>query len=132
MERILIGFIALVLLLMAVLPVFGFNLTLVRGPAALEPFDPAIEPIYLFVARSAGLATAAFFAINFLRQRRPLTAAAPLLVYTNFTIFFGVAYLVQTSFQLIQLWPVPFLLALSIFLFKQNKRESAKIFSKDW
>jgi hypothetical protein len=132
MERILIGFIALVLLLMAVLPVFGFNLTLVRGPAALEPFDPAIEPIYLFVARSAGLATAAFFAINFLRQRRPLTAAAPLLVYTNFTIFFGFAYLVQTSLQLIQLWPVPFLLALSIFLFKQNKRESAKIFSKDW
>ena len=45
MERILIGLIALVLLLMAVLPVFGFNLTLVRGPAALEPFDPAIEPI---------------------------------------------------------------------------------------
>ena len=132
MERILIGFIALVLLLMAVLPVFGFNLTLVRGPAALEPFDPAIEPIYLFVARSAGLATAAFFAINFLRQRRPLTAAAPLLVYTNFTIFFGVAYLVQTSFQLIQLWPVPVLLVLSIFLFKQNQRESAKIFSKDW
>jgi len=132
MERILIGFIALVLLLMAVLPVFGFNLTLVRWPAALEPFDPAIEPIYLFVGRSAGLATAAFFAINFLRHRRPLTAAAPLLVYTNFTIFFGVAYLVQTSFQLIQLWPVPVLLVLSIFLFKQNQRESAKIFSKDW
>jgi len=132
MERILIGLLAVVLLLMAVLPVFGFNLTLVKGPAALEPFDPAIEPIYLFVARSAGLATAAFFAINFLRQRRPLTAAAPLLVYTNFTIFFGVAYLVQTSFQLIQLWPVPVLLVLSIFLFKQNQRESAKIFSKDW
>ena len=132
MERILIGLIALVLLLMAVLPVFGFNLTLVRGPAALEPFDPEIEPIYLFVGRSAGLATAGFFAINFLRHRRPLTAAAPLLVYTNFTLFFGVAYLVQTPFQLIQLWPVPVLLVLSIFLFKQNQRESAKIFSKDW
>ena len=132
MERIFIGFIALVLLLMAVLPLFGFNFRLV-GPASLEPFDPTIEPIYLFVSRSAGLATAAYFAINFLRHRRPLTAAAPLLVYTNFTIFFGVAFLVQTaSFQLIQLWPAPFLLALSIFLFKQNQRESAKIFSKDW
>ena len=133
MERILIGFIALQLLLMAVLPLFGFNLILVLGPAAFQPFDPTIEPIYLFVGRSAGLATAAFFAINFLRQRRPLTAVAPLLVYTNFTIFFGVAYLFQTaSFQLIQLWPAPFLLALSIFLFKQNQRESTKIFSKDW
>ena len=132
MERILIGFIALVLLLMAVLPLFGLNLILVMGPAVLESFDPSVEPIYLFVARSAGLATVAFFAINFLRQRRPLTAASPLLVYTNFTIFFGVAYLVQTSFQLIQLWPVPVLLVLSIFLFKQNQRESAKIFSKDW
>ena len=133
MERILIGFIALVLLVMAVLPLFGLNLILVAGPAVLEPFDPSIEPLYLFVARSAGLATAAFFAINFLRHRRPLSAAAPLLVYANFTIFFGVAYLVQTaSFQLIQLWPVPLLLALSIFLFKQNQRESAKIFRKDW
>ena len=133
MERILIGFIALVLLVMAVLPLFGLNLILVAGPAVLEPFDPSIEPLYLFVARSAGLATVAFFAINFLRHRRPLSAAAPLLVYANFTIFFGVAYLVQTSsFQLIQLWPVPLLLALSIFLFKQHQRESAKIFSKDW
>ena len=133
MERALIALIALVLLLMAVLPLFGFNLILVLGPLALEPFDPQIELIYLFVSRSAGLATAAFFAINFLRYRRPLTAAAPLLVYANFTIFFGIAYLIQTSsFQLIQLWPAPILVTLSIFLFKQNQRESAKIFSKDW
>jgi len=118
---------------MAVLPLFGFNLILVLGPAAVEPFDPSVEPIYLFVGRSAGLATAAFFAINFLRHRRPLTAAAPLLVYANFTLIFGLAYLVQTSsFQLIQLWPAPILIVLSVFLFKQNQRESAKIFTKDW
>ena len=127
------GFIALVLLLMAVLPLFGFNLILVLGPVVLQPFDASLEPIYLFVSRSAGLATAAFFAINFLRHRRPLTAAAPLLVYANFTLFFGVAFLLQTSsFQLIQLWPAPLLIALSLFLFKQNQRESAKIFSRDW
>ena len=117
---------------MAVLPLFGLNLILVMGPAVLEPFDPSVEPIYMFVGRSAGLATVGFFAINFLRHRRPLTAAAPLLVYTNFTLFFGVAYLVQTPFQFIQLWPVPVLLVLSIFLFKQNQRKSAKIFTKDW
>ena len=133
MARILIGFIALGLLLMAVLPLFGFNLILVLGPALLEPFDASSEPIYLFVSRSAGLATAAFFAINFLRHRRPLTAAAPLLVYANFTMIFGVAFLLQTSsFQFIHLWPVPLLIALSVFLFKQNQRESAKIFSRDW
>ena len=133
MERILIGFIALVLLLMAVLPLFGVNLILVLGPAVLEPFDASSEPIYLFVGRSAGLATAAFFAINFLRHRRPLTAAAPLLVYANFTIFFGLAYLLQTSsFQLIDLWPVPLLIGLSTFLYAQNQRESAKIFKGDW
>jgi hypothetical protein len=33
---------------------------------------------------------------------------------------------------LIQLWPVPILIVLSVFLFKQNQTESAKIFSKDW
>ena len=133
MGKILLGFIALILMLMAVLPLVGFNLILVMGPFALEPFDPSTELVYLFVARSAGLATAAFFAINFLRHRRPLTSAAPLLVYANFTILFGVAYLLMTpGFQLIQLWPVPILIALSVFLFKQNQRESAKIFTKDW
>ena len=133
MGKVFVGFIALVLMLMAVLPLVGFNLILVMGPFALEPFDPSTELVYLFVARSAGLATAAFFAINFLRHRRPLTSAAPLLVYANFTILFGVAYLLMTPFfQLIQLWPVPILIALSVFLFKQNQRESAKIFTKDW
>ena len=133
MGKVFVGFIALVLMLMAVLPLVGFNLILVMGPFALEPFDPSTELVYLFVARSAGLATAAFFAINFLRHRRPLTSAAPLLVYANFTILFGVAYLLMTpGFQLIQLWPVPILIALSVFLFKQNQRESAKIFTKDW
>jgi len=133
MGRILVGFVALVLISMAVLPILGFNLILVLGPFSLEPFDPSTEPLYLFVSRSAGLATAAFFAINFLRQRRPLTSVAPLLAYANFTIFFGVAYLLQTSsFQLIQLWPAPILIALSVFLFKQNQRESTKIFTKDW
>ena len=133
MGKVFVGFIALVLMLMAVLPLVGFNLILVMGPFALEPFDPSTELVYLFVARSAGLATAAFFAINFLRHRRPLTSVAPLLVYANFTLAFGVAYLLQTSsFKLIQLWPVPILVALSVFLFKQNQRESAKIFTKDW
>ena len=133
MGKVFVGFIALVLMLMAVLPLVGFNLILVMGPFALESFDPSTELVYLFVARSAGLATAAFFAINFLRHRRPLTSAAPLLVYANFTILFGVAYLLMTPFfQLIQLWPVPILIAMSVFLFKQNQRESAKIFTKDW
>jgi len=30
------------------------------------------------------------------------------------------------------LWPAPILIALIVFLFKQNQRESAKIFTKDW
>ena len=133
MGKIFVGFIALVLILMAVLPLLGFNLILVLGPLALEPFDPSTEPVYLFVSRSAGLATAAFFAVNFLRHRRPLSSVAPLLVYANLTLLFGVAYLLQTSsFQLIQLWPAPILIALSVFLFNQNQGESAKIFTRDW
>ena len=127
------GFIALILLLMAISPLFGFNLILILGPVVLQPFDASLEPIHLFDSRFAGLATAAFFAINFLRHRRPLTAAAPLLVYANFTLFFGVAFLLQiSSFQLIHLWPAPLLIALSVFLFTQNQGQSAKIFSRDW
>ena len=107
-----------------------FSLSTVLFRVAL---DPSAEPVYLFVSRSAGLATAAFFAVNFLCHRRPLTPVAPLLVYANFTILFGVAYLLQTSsLELIQLWPAPSLIALSVFLSNQNQRESAKILSKDW
>jgi len=85
MERIFVGFIALVLILTTAFPLRGFYLSIVLGPFALEPFDPSTEPLYLFVTHSAGLATAAFFAINFLRHRRPMTSSAPLLVYANFT-----------------------------------------------
>ena len=45
MERILTGFIALVLLPLTALPLLGFNLTLVPGLADLEPFDPSVESI---------------------------------------------------------------------------------------
>jgi hypothetical protein len=100
MERILIGFIALVLLLMAVLPLFGFNLRLFLGPAALVTFDPAIEPIYLFVARSAGLATAAFFAINFLRHRRPNSCCTSSCVYKLHNIFRGCLYRPDSFFSI--------------------------------
>ena len=123
----------MVFILTAVLPLAGFNVILVLEPFALEPFDPSKEPVYLFMSRSAGLATAAFFAVNFLGHRRPLTSVAPLLVHANFTILFGVAYLLQTSsLELIQLWPAPSLILLSVFLSNQNQRESAKILSKDW
>ena len=85
MERIFVDLIALVLILTTDLPLRGFYLSLVLGPFALEPLDPSTEPLYLFVTHSAGLATAAFFAINLLRHRRPVTSSAPLLVYANFT-----------------------------------------------
>ena len=46
MGGVFVGFVALVLALMAVLPLLGFNLILLLGPVSLEPFDPSIEPIY--------------------------------------------------------------------------------------
>ena len=108
----------------------GLNLD---GSFALEPFDLSTKPLYLFVTRSAGLTTAAFFAINFLRHSRPVTRSARILVCANFTILCAVAYLLQTSsFQLIQLSPAPILIALTVFVFTQNQRESAKIFTNDW
>ena len=64
------GLIVLTLILMAVLPLLGFNLILVLGPFALEPFDPSTEPVYLFVSRSAGLAIAAFFVLQLIFQAR--------------------------------------------------------------
>ena len=70
MGKVFLGFIALVLILMAVLPLLGFNLILVLGPFALEPFDPSTEPVYLFVSRSADLAIAAFFVLQLIFQAR--------------------------------------------------------------
>ena len=58
--RTFVAFITLALLLMAVLPLLGFNLILMLGLLAILRFDPATEVVYLFVGRSAGLATATF------------------------------------------------------------------------
>ena len=71
MRRILVVLTALVLILIAVLPLFGFNMILVLWLVALLRFDTSMEPVYLFVGRSAGLAAAAHFAIYFPAQWAP-------------------------------------------------------------
>ena len=72
----------------AILPLTGYNIVLVKL-GLLEPFDPNSEETYLFITRSACFATMAYFGLNFLRRKRPLSSVAPMLVFTNFLVLFS-------------------------------------------
>ena len=132
MARLTIGLFAFLLLLVAVLPIFGLNLVLFMNPR-LEPFEAHTTTLYLFVNRSAAYASIAFFALNYLRHKRPLSSVSPLLVFSNSCLIFGPIYILMApEFYWGQLAPLPLLVGLSVFFFRQNQNESKKIFVDHW
>ena len=132
MARLTIGLFALLLLLVAVLPIFGLNLVVFMNPR-LEPFEADSTTLYLFVNRSAAHASIAFFALNYLRHKRPLSSGSPLLVFSNSCLIFGPIYIaLAPEFYWTQLAPLPLFVGLSVFFSRQNQNESKKIFVDHW
>ena len=89
-QKIFMGLLCFYLTVSAILPLFGYNITL--AAMAFETFNPEPESYYLCVIHSAAFMMLAFFGLNYLRRRRPLSSVAPLLVFNNFLILFGVLY----------------------------------------
>ena len=117
----------------SILPLLGWQL-FIYGPFKLEAFDPIVgNSLFLVITKSASFMTLTFFALNYLQNRKPLSSVAPLLVYSNFTIIFGVIFLIQSDNTQWSHWALLFLLsAISVILFQENRREAKKIFRNDW
>lgn len=122
----------LLMLSMAVLPIFGLDLVLF-GRFELEAANVVDSNIHLFMVRSAAFATLATFAINFLRRRRPLSSVAPLLFFCSWTLIFQPAYaFAHHEINLQHIIFYLFTLALVLILFRENKAEAKTIFVNEW
>ena len=132
MPKVIMGILCIWLSVVAILPLFGYNI-IAAELMAIEHFNPQRESYYLYVVRSATFMMLAFFGLNYLRRRRPLSSVAPLLVFVNFVIFFGVLYqLLSFSFVLHHWLVIGFHFPMSFWLYRQNIQESKTIFTNDW
>jgi hypothetical protein len=119
---------AVLLIATAFLPLFDVNFLIHRMSVTSE----SVETSYLAI-RSATFASLAFFVVNFLRHKRPLSAVAPMLAFCNFLVFFGVALMVKRAQYELMPWVVLIIIAaLSVFLHRENKAQNSVIFRDSW
>jgi len=94
--------------------------------------DERVSTNFLAI-RSATFASLAFFIVNFLRHKRPLSSVAPLLAFCNFLVFFGAALMFKRAEFEVMPWLVLCLCAaLSVFLYRENKAQIGVIFNDSW
>jgi hypothetical protein len=130
--RIVISLIVIWMTIASLLPFFGINFVLFRG-ATVEPILLNEENTYLHVVRSAAFATMALFGLNYLRNKRPLFAVAPLLVFASFLCIYAPLYLFIRGTSYWWEWAsFTFMVGLAVILFRENKAEAKKIFLNDW
>ena len=130
--RIVVSLIIIWMTIASLLPFFGINFVLFRG-ATVEPIILTDENTYLHVVRSAAFASMAFFGINYLRNKRPLSAVAPLLVLASFLSVYAPLYLFIRGTSYWWEWAsFAFMVGLAVVLFRENKAEAKKIFLNDW
>jgi uncharacterized membrane protein YfcA len=100
-----------------------YNMSLTDEPVATN----------FLVIRSATFATLAFFSVNFLRRKRPLSSVAPMLVFCNFTVLFGSVLMIQRSqYDVIPWLALAMIAGVAYFLFRENRAETSVIFRDGW
>lgn len=126
--RLFVGGLALALAVTAIAPLFGLNLLIYSISLTDEP----VATNFL-VIRCATFATLAFFSVNFLRRKRPLSSVAPMLVFCNFTVFFGAVLMIQRSQYDVLPWAVLVMIAgVALVLFRENRAQNSAIFRDSW
>jgi len=120
-------------LVASMLPIIGYQIYL-YGPLRVSTINlVAGELFFLVVIKSSSLMTMNFFILNYLRNRRPLSSVAPLLVFCNFIIGFGfVFFLIADGIRWTHWIYLLSLCILSLILYKENRKESTTIFKNEW
>ena len=113
---------------------FSFPFFYFQVPLEATTHEQAMIILRLQVVRAASFMTMAYFIFKYLRNRKPLSSVVPVLVFINFLILFSVIYTLKSGhIWSWREWSVfGFLLVLSWVLFRENRSEATKIFSKDW
>jgi len=135
-EKLLLLVICFWTMLLAIAPVLGFNFYF---PFVVpDVLDSAQQIERLLILRSASFMTSAYFTLRYFLNRKPLSSVSPILVLSNFMIFFGMISNLQNDVSIFEdpsksNWVV--LLVLVIFsygLFRIHTKDTKKIFDKDW
>ena len=113
---------------------FSFPFFYFQVPLEPTTDDQAMIILRLQIVRAASFMTMAYFIFKYLRNRKPLSSVVPVLVFINSLIFFSVIYTLKSGhIWSWKEWSVfGFLLVLSWVLFRENRSEATKIFSRDW
>ena len=85
------GSLIVVLASAAFLPLLDVNLLIHEMSVTNEPVDT-----HFLAIRSATFASLVFFTINFLRNKRPLSAVAPMLAFCNFLVFLVASFVAHS------------------------------------
>ena len=100
--------------------------------------DSAQQIERLLVLRSASFMTIVYFTFKYFTNRKPLSSASPILVWSSFMVLFGVISNLQNGISIFDNpaesnWVVLLVLMILTFvLFRINKTDTKKIFDKDW
>ena len=113
---------------------FAFPFFYFQVPLEPTTHEQAMIILRLEIVRGASCMTMAYFIFKYLRNRKPLSSVVPVLVFINFLILFSVIYTLKSGhIWSWKEWSVfGFLIVLSWILFRENRSEETKIFSKDW
>ena len=130
--RVVLWVVVSILVTASLFPLFGYELVIsqLEIKRIIEvPGDFA----YLLVVRSSTFAMLAFFGVNYLRRKRPLSSVEPLLVYSVCIVFFGsvTMFAGDASYGWTELCTLGLVLVLTVFFFRENKAESKTIFKGD-
>ena len=113
----------------SVIPIF--DLVILFPYVTSVPIDDLASHRLLSV-RSAAFMTIAYFIINHLRQKKPLSSVSPVFVYANFLWIFSTIFLIKNGGPITEWFVVIFIATFSGVLFFANKNESNKIFKDAW
>ena len=123
---------AVLMAVMALLPLFGMDLVLM-GEGKLLSAQIEEANLHLNMVRSAAFASFASFSVNYLRRRRPLSSVAPLLYFCVWALFFTPTYIfIYFEFQIEDTAFLLFVFVITVVLYRENKKEAKTIFVENW
>ena len=86
----------------------------------------------LLAVRSATFMTLAYFIVNHLRQKKPLSSVSPIFVFINFIVLFSSIFLIKNGGPKTEWLMITLAIILSGILYFEGKKESNKIFKDAW
>ena len=130
--KIFIGLLVLILLTAAIMPLFGYHFV-VSQLKFIKVEEVPLDFVHLLVVHSACFAALAFFGMNYLRRKRPLSSVEPVLVFSIFIVIFGLVFMFlmgETGWE--WLLPLGVIAILSAILYRENQAETKTIFKDHW